>query len=70
MATIGAVPARISLASAALAAGLEYEPDTDSQRVRLALDLAASNDFSSGFGELTEVDSGTNVEVSGGKLKI
>ena len=70
MVTLGAVPARVSLAGASLAAGLEYEPEADSQRVRLALESQWTDDFSADFGHLTEVDSGSNVEVSGGKLKI
>lgn len=68
---LGNVPAHITLAGAAFdAASLEYEPDTDSARMRLALLSVYTNDFSVNFGELTEVDSGANVAVAGGLLTI
>jgi len=49
---------------------LEWKSGFDELTAQLALQLANSNDFSSGFGELTEVDAGANVSVAGGKLLV
>jgi len=49
---------------------LEWKSGSDELIAQLALQLANSNDFSSGFGELTEVDAGANVNVVGGHLEI
>jgi len=49
---------------------IEAIPGSAGLAVRLALQEQWTDDFSSDFGHLTEVDSGANVEVSGGKLKV
>jgi hypothetical protein len=51
------------------AAKLEHVAGTGKRQCKLLLQSAATNDFSSGWGELTEVDSGSNVEITGGVVE-